>query len=227
MLARLVMLLSIFLSLSQATLMGYVQETNLGGTLYLVNRQYPLHVQFVPDDLVAPNVKRAQGGITLKRDAATALEQLFAAALEEEGLELVAVSGYRSFGKQRSIFRRKVSGTGKVELAQLYVAPPGTSEHQLGLAIDLGRTKGRQLSERFAETDEGKWVMDNAHRFGFILRYKDEWTDITGYAYEPWHYRYVGADHAARIHALDIPLEQYVRELRVALMGEYTGEERD
>ena len=113
--------------------------------------------------------------------------------------------------------------------ALLLVAPPGASEHQLGLAMDLGSKKNTSLTESFFDTAEGKWVAENCHRFGFIIRYKEEWTDITGYAYEPWHVRYVGPEHAARIHELDIPFETYVaqlRQARYALLGAQEGDAR-
>jgi len=105
------------------------------------------------------------------------------------------------------------------------VAPPGASEHQLGLAMDLGRKGKTNLNAAFGSSEEGAWVRDHAHEFGFIIRYKADWSDITGYADEPWHIRYVGRDHAGRIHELDIPLEHYIEQLRLAYFGEYITED--
>ena len=215
MVLRLLSLLAVFLSLGSATLQGYVQQTNLGGMLYLVNRDLPLTREYVPDDLVKPEVRGSTAATRMQREAAAALESLFAAA-EEAGHKLVAVSGYRSYSKQRTLWGRKVSNTGSEARAQLLVALPGTSEHQLGLAMDIGRKGAASLNARFGESPEGQWVAEHAHEHGFIIRYKAEWTGITGYAWEPWHLRYVGPEHAGRIQALDIPLEHYVAQLLAA-----------
>lgn len=222
--ARILSLLMIFLSLGQSTLLSYEESMNLGGSLFLVNRDYTLSSSYVPEDLVKPNVKMTNGNITMRKEAAIALESMFQAAREEENLTLVAVSGYRSYGQQSAIFDRKVKKVGKKE-AMLLVAPPGSSEHQLGLAMDLGANRNTSLTETFYDTPEGKWVAENCHRFGFIIRYRQEWTEITGYAYEPWHVRYVGAEHAKRIHELDIPLEYYIAQLRSIRFSNIAQEE--
>lgn len=222
--AKILSLLMIFLSLGQSTLLSYEESMNLGGSLFLVNRDYMLSSSYVPEDLVKPNVKMTNGNITMRKEAAIALESMFQAAREEENLTLVAVSGYRSYGQQSAIFDRKVKKVGKKE-AMLLVAPPGSSEHQLGLAMDLGANRNTSLTETFYDTPEGKWVAENCHRFGFIIRYRQEWTEITGYAYEPWHVRYVGAEHAKRIHELDIPLEYYIAQLRSIRFSNIAQEE--
>ena len=221
-LSLLISLVSV-LSLSLDTL---GQATSLGGYLALVNRDYVLAADYEPDDLVRPNVKATNGSAILMRsEAAAALEELFAAAKDEAGLALYAASGYRSYGTQSAIFERKIKNTGSREKAQRLVAPPGASEHQLGLAMDLKATPTSNLSASFAKTKQGQWVAENAHRFGFIIRYKEEWTDITGYAYEPWHIRYVGKEHAAIIYEMDIPLETYIAALRAAALSQYLEEE--
>ena len=183
-----------------------------GGLLYLVNRDKKAGASYEPDDLVVPNVptrkKGMEDGIMLREEAARALEQMFAAAKREGKHILYAVSGYRSYGIQQILFNGKVSESGR-ERALRTVAPPGTSEHQLGLAMDVQSLSFLQLNETFADTEEGKWVEGNAHRFGFVIRYKEEWREITGYAYEPWHLRYLGKAHAQAVHALDIPYEHY------------------
>lgn len=222
--AKLFALLMMLINLGLNTINGYVDEMNLGGNLFLVNRDYVLSSDYVPNDLVKPNVQMSNSNITMRKEAAAALEQLFQAAKEEMGYTLVAVSGYRSYGQQASIFERKVNNVGK-KAAMLLVAPPGASEHQLGLAMDIGSKKNTSLTESFAKTDEGQWVAENCHRFGFIIRYKDEWTDITGYSYEPWHIRYVGREHAERIYQMDIPLEYYVAQLREAQFALLAEEE--
>lgn len=219
--ARLISLLIALLSLGQTTLDAYVAQTNLGGNLFLVNRIYALDSEYAPEDLVHPAVLSANARITMRAEAAHALEEMFAAAEKERGYRLMAVSGYRSYQTQATIYKRKLSAVKKEQEAQLYVALPGTSEHQLGLAMDLGRKSKQNLRESFGSTDEGKWVAENAHRFGFIVRYQKEWTDITGYAYEPWHVRYVGKEHAQRIFEQHIPLETYVEQLQQAAFGNY------
>lgn len=215
MLAKLLTLLMMLLSLGQGTIEGYVGEMSLGGNLFLVNRTYVISSDYVPADLTKPDVQMTSSNIKMRAEAAQALEEMFKAAKEEMGYTLVAISGYRSYGQQSSIFSRKVENVGK-KAAMLLVAPPGASEHQLGLAMDLGCKRNTSLTESFVHTPEGAWVAENAHRFGYIIRYKEEWTDITGYSYEPWHVRYVGKEHAERIYALDIPLEYYIAQLREA-----------
>lgn len=97
--------------------------------------------------------------------------------------------------------------------ASLTVAKPGESEHQLGLAMDVQCPDTLTLSSNFAQTDEGRWVEENAHRFGFIIRYKAEWKSMTGYNYEPWHIRYIGVAHATAVHMLNIPYETYYEQV--------------
>lgn len=211
--ARLVALFLALMNLGQGTLESYENEMSLGGNLFLVNREYVLASDYQPDDLVKPNVRATYSNITMRKEAAEALEKMFQAAWAEEGHTLIAVSGFRSYGQQSSIFDRKVKNVGKKK-AMLLVAPPGASEHQLGLAMDLGTPQNQQLNEAFGNTKAGQWVRDNGHRFGFIIRYKEAWTEITGYADEPWHVRYVGVEHATRIYEMDIPLEYYIETLR-------------
>ncbi|MBR3741931.1 MAG: M15 family metallopeptidase [Clostridia bacterium] len=215
MLAKLLSLLLTLLSLGQTAVEAYVNEACLGGNLFLVNRDYAITADYVPNDLVTPKVLGGNDTTMMRAEAAGALEELFAAAKEEEGYVLVAVSGYRSYGKQASIHQRKIQTVGKKEALRVS-APAGCSEHQLGLAMDVGRKSNTNLSKSFGDSPEGQWVAENAHRFGFIIRYKAEWEDVTGYMYEPWHIRYVGKDHAARIYELDIPFEYYVAQLRAA-----------
>lgn len=222
--AKLLALLMMLLSLGQQTVDAYVDQMNLGGNLFLVNREYTVSSDYVPNDLVKPDVPMTNNDIKMRAEAAAALEDMFAAAKDEAGYTLVAVSGYRSYGQQSAIYERKIKNAGK-KAAALLVAPPGASEHQLGLAMDLGCKKNTSLTESFVNTPEGQWVAENCWRFGFIIRYKEEWTDITGYAYEPWHVRYVGREHAERIYQMDIPFEYYVAQLREAQFAAILGKE--
>ena len=225
MLGRLVSLMLALLTLGQGALDAYVEEMNLGGNLFLVNRTFSISSSYVPPDLVIPKVKGANRNVRMRREAAEALEKLFQAAKDESGFELIAISGYRSYGKQKAIFERNVAQKGR-KAALRFSAPPGCSEHQLGLAMDLGCKGSASLTGGFGQTLEGVWVRENCHRFGFIIRYKAEWEDVTGYMDEPWHIRYVGVEHAARIRQADIPLEHYIaqlRQARLSLLNEKEG----
>ena len=184
-----------------------------GGDLFLINREHRISKAYEPDDMVTPDVQTRkdslQERILLRKAAADALEDFFKAALFEGGHTLYAASGYRSYGIQQILFTAKVEEVGSREKAQRRVAPAGTSEHQLGLAMDVQSPGQKNLNAAFGDTEEGKWVAENAHRFGFVIRYKEEWRDITGYSEEPWHIRYVGIAHATTLYQLDIPLETY------------------
>ena len=188
-----------------------------GGILFLVNRENKASASYEPEDLVVPNVPTRKKGmedkIRIREEAARALEEMFAAAKREEKHVLYAVSGYRSYGIQQILFNGKVEEVGR-ERAMRTVAPPGTSEHQLGLVMDIQSSNFLNLNEAFADTDEGQWVAQNAYRFGFVVRYEKEWTGITGYAYEPWHLRYLGKAHAGALYALNIPYEQYYEVIK-------------
>lgn len=220
MLNRIIAMTAVLLSLGNLGAQTIAERTNLGALLFLVNRDFALSQDYVPEDLVRPDVRTQYGNITMRREASAALEALFKTARDEQGFVLDAVSGYRSYARQKAIYNRKIENTGSVEKAQWLVAPPGTSEHQLGLAMDIGRKSGSGLNASFGKTKEGQWVADNAHRFGFIIRYKEEWSGITGYAYEPWHIRYVGKEHAAELYRLSVPLEIYVEALSQALLNQ-------
>ena len=219
-------LLSLLISLVSAlslSLDTLGQATSLGGYLALVNRDYVLAADYEPDDLVRPNVEATNGSAILMRsEAAAALEELFAAAKDEAGLTLYAASGYRSYGTQSAILERKIKNTGSREKAQRLVAPPGASEHQLGLAMDLKATPTSNLSASFAKTKQGQWVAENAHRFGFIIRYQKDKEEITQITYEPWHLRYVGVQVAQYMHEQNLSLEEFTAEWQAAVTA-YDG----
>ena len=212
MLSRLLALIMIFLSLGQETVRQYEDQLSLGGNLFLVNKELMIGADYVPDDLVMPDVKKTSSAVLMRAEAARALEELFAAAREEK-ITLTAVSGYRSYQTQRAIYQRRKRAAGQAHVNR-FVAVPGASEHQLGLAMDVNRVNAAGLKASFGKTKEGIWLAENCWRFGFILRYQQEWEDVTGYGYEPWHIRYVGAEHALRIRELNIPFEEYIEALR-------------
>ncbi|MFO7941567.1 MAG: M15 family metallopeptidase [Bacillota bacterium] len=192
---------------------GLPVVTNPNSILVLVNKERNLPSDYEPDDLVRPEVPFPFEGDMprklMRSGAAAALEELVDAA-SEEGLELYASSGYRSYSTQRDIFAYNAKTRGEDE-ANRFSARGGQSEHQTGLAMDVTCPEvGFELVQRFGETAEGRWVADNAHRFGFIVRYPRGDEEITGYAYEPWHLRYVGERHARRIHEMGVTFEEYM-----------------
>lgn len=192
----------------------YIVE-NPDDILVLVNKNNSLPSDYIPSDLVKPNVRFPfEEDIPkryLRQEAAQALEKLFEQA-DEDGITLFAVSGYRSYNRQKTLFDNKAKAVG-TEKANLLVAYPGQSEHQTGLTIDLSsQSVGFTLEENFGEVAEGIWLKDNAHRAGFIIRYKKETEDITGYSYEPWHIRYVGQENAKEIYEKDITLEEFLEK---------------
>ncbi|WP_424467639.1 D-alanyl-D-alanine carboxypeptidase family protein [Pseudoclavibacter helvolus] len=173
----------------------------------LVNKQTPLTpADYAPADLVAMSdigVPSANGH-SLRAEAATAVQTMFAAASAEAGLTLDMTSGYRGYGLQTELYTGYVADLGQ-EAADLTSARPGYSEHQTGLAADISsQGEGCVLEQCFSTTAGGQWLAANAHRFGFILRYPDGGTATTGYEFEPWHYRYVGTETSAAMHAAGI-----------------------
>lgn len=192
--------------------------TNPENMLALVNKEFSLPGTYEPNDLVTPNVAFSFGDADIpqryiRKEAATALENLFKGA-EKEGIELLAVSGYRSYERQLGILNNEMKRKGE-EQAHQVVASPGESEHQSGLAMDItSRSNNLELSTNFGETVEGKWVRENAHRFGFIIRYPEGKEDITGYQYEPWHLRYVGVKQATILFKHDLTLEEYFKKAK-------------
>ena len=194
-------------------------QHDVDGLLFLVNRQYTVSFAYEPPDLEMSDVP---GQVRRMRpDAAAALREMFQACKEETGCQLLSISGYRSYAKQEGIYNRKLRSVKKnIEKAQEYVAPPGASEHQTGLAMDVGQKHKIHLEESFRDTEGGKWCRENCWRFGFILRYDETWEEITGYKFEPWHFRYVGKEYAKEIHEANVPLETWLIQHRVKVMTE-------
>lgn len=187
-------------------------DTTPGSYQQLINRDYELSSDYYPDDLTEPDVRFSFNGSyekrKLRQKASDALEELFAAA-EEDGYILYGISGFRSYERQSEIYNRNLSVKG-TKHTNLYSAMPGTSEHQSGLAIDVSsHSANLQLLENFGTTEEGKWLVKNCWKYGFILRYPEDKVEITKYAYEPWHIRYVGKKLAKYLYKHDLCLEEY------------------
>lgn len=186
---------------------------NAANTMALVNKEFALPDGYTPTDLVRPKVAFSFGDQDieksyLRKEAAAAMELMFSDAVKN-GIHLFAVSGYRSFDRQKVVFDAEVNKVGYEKAVQA-VAVPGNSEHQSGLSMDISSESAQfGLTEQFGETAEGKWLANNAHRFGFIQRYPKGKEGITGYQYESWHYRFVGVKAATEIFENQLTLEEY------------------
>jgi D-alanyl-D-alanine carboxypeptidase len=199
---------------------GLAVVTNASSTFVLVNKKRNLPSTYIPKDLVVPDVPFSFSGDSpkkqMRKEAAKALEALFDAA-EDDGIKIKAVSGYRSYATQKSIFESNAKLKGE-EVANRTSARPGQSEHQTGLAMDISSASVKYgLEESFGDTKEGKWLFNHAAEHGFIIRYLKGKEDITGYSYEPWHVRYVGKEAAKDITEEKVTLEQYFEAVAVSL----------
>lgn len=180
----------------------------------LVNKQNSLPADYVPSDLREVNIpfifsEKSEKRL-MRKEAAENLEKLFAAA-KKENLFLYGVSGYRSYNTQKYLFSNNTKRFGSEEKANMISARPGESEHQTGLAMDVTSERaGFGLNESFADTPEFTWLKENAHNYGFIIRYPKEKEHITGYSYEPWHLRYVGREIAEKLLKYKITYEEYL-----------------
>ena len=190
--------------------------------LKLANKQNPLGRDFVPSSLTTlPSELTLYGKeIQLEATAALAAEALVRELRACGYGDIAVTSGYRSYEYQQILFNTYMSNEKAAHPAWTqtqceaevltYSARPGESEHQTGLCMDLISTRHVALDESFAQNPAYAWLMENAHHFGFILRYPEDKTAITGYSYEPWHYRFVGTEAATEIHGKGITLEEYL-----------------
>lgn len=176
----------------------------------VANKTWMLPQGWKPGDLAAITVPyrgRAEAKY-MRREASEALTVLFAAA-KKDGIALCGISGFRSYELQKSVYNKYTRQLGE-KTAEMVSAKPGSSEHQTGLAIDISaKSINYTLSNSFANTREGKWLAQNAAEFGFILRYPKGREAITGYVYEPWHFRYIGKELALDITQKGLTLEEY------------------
>jgi D-alanyl-D-alanine carboxypeptidase len=158
----------------------------------VVNKQHPMN----PKDYVPGDITLGQGGYQYSSRINADLTALINAAAQQ-GVTLTINSAYRSYASQTALFNNYVTQYG-LATAESISAHPGYSEHQTGLAVDIGGTSNPNcnLNTCFGDTAEGKWLAAHANDFGFVVRYQKETTDLTGYAYEPWHIRYVGRELA-------------------------------
>lgn len=156
--------------------------------ILLVNKKYSLPSTYNPGvDQTAYSALK-----NLQKDATTA------------GYNIPTISGFRSYTYQKNLYNKYVAKDGQA-MADTYSARPGHSEHQSGLAFDVGA-----IDDNYGNTPAGKWLTENCHKYGFIIRYLKGKENITGYKYEPWHVRYVGVEHATKIYNKGITLEEYL-----------------
>ncbi len=173
-------------------------------TLLIVNKFYYLEKDYVPDNLVT--IASVYGRGEIQEDAYNAFIKMYNDAAKK-GLYPYISSPYRSYQRQNTLYTNYVNADG-VKNADTYSARPGYSEHQTGLAMDLGTASNNNIGD-FENSKEFQWVKENAHKYGFILRYPKGKEYITGYMYEPWHYRYVGVEAASYIYEHNITYEEY------------------
>jgi len=182
--------------------------------LELVNYNHPMS-----EDYTIPELAELEKGYSVDSRILESAKKMLQDA-EEEGLHIIICSAYRSVARQEQLFNETMQSWlnkgynywDAFSETRMSVAEPGTSEHAMGLALDLISNQYTELDEKQEETKEAKWLAENCYKYGFILRYPPEKTDITGIIYEPWHYRYVGVEDAEKITELGITLEEYLEE---------------
>lgn len=186
-------------------------DTEPAWNLILVNGAHPL-----PEDFEIPELTQLRNGQAIDSRAYPPLQRMMDAA-RAEGLQPLICSSFRTWDKQEELFANKVQSylnqgyaqTEAEEKAAYWVARPGTSEHQAGLAVDIVDVNHQSLDEQ-QETPVQQWLMEHCAEYGFILRYPADKSGLTGVGYEPWHYRYAGEAAAKEIMEQGICLEEYV-----------------
>lgn len=181
----------------------------------LINKTNKLEKNYTPDNLVYPAVNTVIKGKDnrnlLRRNAAKSLEGMFAAA-KKDGVILYLHSGFRSYDTQNLIYTTGIKKQSSD--SDDYIAKPGESEHQTGLAADLSSKEANfKLDDSFEKSAAYKWLTSNSYKYGFTLRYPKNKENITGYKYEPWHYRFVGKDIAQYLQKDQLTLEEFYKKI--------------
>ncbi|MCL2548863.1 MAG: M15 family metallopeptidase [Symbiobacteriaceae bacterium] len=190
--------------------------------IHLVNLHHPLPDDYLPDLAPVPVVFAIDQATTYYLDfrVIDALQEMLSSSAEAS-LPIYVTSAFRTRSYQQTLYENEVqyyrnqgySEEEAIVLGGSYVAYPGTSEHQLGLAVDLVSPDHYWLDESFEQTMAFAWLTEHAMEYGFVLRYPKDKTELTGIAYEPWHYRYVGPNHALSMKELSLCLEEYLETL--------------
>ncbi len=194
----------------------YMCPEDIDGYLVLVNRQNTIDGEYVPSNLVDIRASRSDRTERMVETAEMALQALYIEMRAAGYTDVSVTSGYRSYDKQEYLYnlyteREMGAGISREEAQKIvdtYSARPGTSEHQTGLCVDMHNLGS--ASQAFANKEAYKWLTENCYKFGFILRFPEGKEDITGYSFEPWHYRFVGRYHASEMYRLDMCLEEYI-----------------
>ena len=199
----------------------YMAPDDRDGYLLLVNSDHPLDSSFVPEDLTdLKDTRSDRAAQQLTKTAAYALEALYIEMRAAGYTDVSVTSGYRSYARQEEVFNMYLN----MNLANGYdydtayamvasdTALPGQSEHQSGLGCDMHNLSS--ASQAFKDQPVYSWLIENCHKFGFILRFPADKEDITKITFEPWHYRFVGRYHATKIHAAGLCLEEYIELLK-------------
>ena len=184
-----------------------IKETDMSkDNLILVNKFYKLKSDYIPEDLTNINLNYAYDNNKVRKEVNDAFVNM-ASAAKEENIKLIANSSFRDYDRQDAVYKEFYYSKG-IDYADKYAARPGHSEHQTGLCIDIF-TGGNSNTENFEESDAYKWLIKNAHKYGFILRYPKDKEYLTGYNYESWHYRYLGIDIATKVYESNLTYDEY------------------
>lgn len=183
--------------------------TDTNSLLLLANKKVKLPDGYVPNDLVDAGIPCSNGSATMKAEAASALQNMYRDAAAS-GVSLMISSAYRGESYQQRLYSTYSAEYGQA-VADTISSRPGYSDHQTGLAADFVEQGPYDLQEQFENTASGQWLAINAHTYGFIMRYPKGKNAVTGYSYEPWHFRYVGVDTATAIYTAgtNMTFEEY------------------
>ena len=211
---------SVYLVLAILIIIFYTKDINLFGNNYykdikiitdpdiyivLVNKEFKLSYDYIPSNLETISIEYSNDEKYLRQEARIAFEKLSSDA-KNIGYKIIAVSAYRDYNYQKRLYDEYVNYKGR-DYADKCSARPGHSEHQTGLAVDVMGSNNDY--DEFEKSNEFEWMKNNSYKYGFILRYPKGKEKITGFKYEPWHYRYVGKDVAKTIYEEKITLEEY------------------
>lgn len=182
-----------------------IETTYLNKIYILVNKYNHLSEQYIPKDLELVSNEYSTGNVQLVKEAKNQFE-IMSSTAKKENLNVIAFSGYRDYTYQKNLYNTYLQKDSQ-EKVDTYSARAGYSEHQTGLSVDI--YNGIDDYNTFEQTKEFKWLKDNAHKYGFILRYPKNKELETQYQYESWHYRYVGIDIATYIKKHNISFDEY------------------
>ena len=184
----------------------HTQKTNMDFEYgILVNKYYSLPEKYAPDDIVSMSSQYAYPNNSIRKEVYEAFQEMSKKAKEEK-ITLLANSSYRDYNTQKELYEEYSDKNGK-EYADKYAARPDYSEHQSGLALDIF-SPGYGM-KNFETSNAFNWLLNNSYKYGFILRYPNGKENITGYAYEAWHYRYLGKELAKKVYKSGITFDEY------------------